>query len=151
MNAAIKLLLMQLDTAFDKRSWHGPNLMGAIRGLSPELALVAPSGRKTPWHQLLHAAYWKYSILRKIAPQTEPFPRRPSNWPNPPLRPDRAQWTADLQLLKDIHAKLREAVSKLQPRELSDRTVWLIQGAAAHDLYHAGQIRLLRRFAPSRR
>jgi hypothetical protein len=41
--------------------------------------------------------------------------------------------------------RLRDAVAKLPAKRLDAKTIWLIQGAAAHDLYHAGQIKLLLR------
>jgi len=35
MSAIIKSMLLDgLDEAFDKKSWHGPNLRGAIRGVT---------------------------------------------------------------------------------------------------------------------
>jgi hypothetical protein len=51
-------------------------------------------------------------------------------------------------LLHDLHRRLRAAVATLPGRRLADgQTVWLIHGAAAHDVYHAGQIRLLRKLS----
>src|SRR5437879_1186142 len=37
-----EFLLTLLDEAFDKRSWHGPNLRGAIRGVTAEQAAWRP-------------------------------------------------------------------------------------------------------------
>jgi hypothetical protein len=53
-----------------------------------------------------------------------------------------------------MHRSLRDAVAKLPPAELH-RTpkgskvsnLSLLSGVAAHDLYHAGQIQLLKRLA----
>ena len=60
-------------------------------------------------------------------------------------------------LLRDEHRKLRAAVAGLSDQSL-DRppvgedtlAVDLVAGIIAHDLYHAGQIQLLKRLAPSR-
>jgi hypothetical protein len=139
------LLVAALDNAFDKRSWHGPNLTGALRGVSAADAARRVRGRKTIWEQALHAAYWKQRVLNKVAGPTR-FARRGSDWPAPPAEPTEAAWRADVRLLHDLHRRLREAVTGLSVNGLvDDRTVWLIHGAAAHDVYHAGQIRLLRR------
>jgi hypothetical protein len=35
-DARITLLLDLLDRAFDKASWHGPNLLGALRRVKPD-------------------------------------------------------------------------------------------------------------------
>jgi hypothetical protein len=64
-------------------------------------------------------------------------------------------WKADVDLLDDMHDALRAAVMRLSAKDL-DRTpagkkvsnFALLSGVAAHDLYHAGQIQLLKRLAP---
>ena len=138
------VLLQALDTAFDKRSWHGPNLLSAVKGVDARLAGRRLPGRKTIWEQVLHAAYWKQRVLNKLAGPSR-FPRKGSNWPAMPNVTDHAGWRADFELLRDIHGRLRDAVAKAPARRLDARTTWLIQGAAAHDLYHTGQIKLLLR------
>jgi len=51
----------------------------------------------------------------------------------------------DIAILEAEHRNLREAVAKFADKALTPAACHLIRGAAAHDLYHAGQIRLLRR------
>jgi hypothetical protein len=138
------VLLQALDTAFDKKSWHGPTLIGALRGVDAATAGKRVRGRKTVWEQALHAAYWKQRILNKLAGPSR-FPRRGSNWPAAPAKADETAWQADVELLRQIHARLRKAVAELPKNGLDAKTAWLIQGAASHDLYHAGQIKLLLR------
>jgi len=138
------VLLQALDTAFDTKSWHGATLIGALRGVNAATATRRVHGRKSIWEQALHAAYWKQRVLNKLAEPSR-FPRRGSNWPAVPDSADRAAWRADVEMLRDVHRRLREAVAKLPSVKLDAKTIWLIQGAAAHDLYHAGQIKLLLR------
>ena len=143
--SGVALLVDALDYAFDRRSWHGPNLMGALRGVGATEASRRVAGRKTIWEQALHAAYWKQRVLSKVAGPSR-FPRPGSDWPPPPAEPTEAAWRADVDLLGELHRRLRSAVASMPPERLGDRQlIWLIHGAAAHDLYHAGQIRLLRR------
>ena len=68
MNADAKRMLLDgLDEAFDKKSWHGPNLRGAMRGVTAVPASWRPAGdRHNIWELTLHAAYWKYVVRRKI-------------------------------------------------------------------------------------
>src|SRR5688500_517091 len=105
-----RLLLDALDQAFDKRSWHGPNLTGALRGLSAAQAAARLPGRKSVWEQALHAAYWKQRVLNKLAGPSR-FPRKGSDWPPPPAERTEAAWKADVALLHGIHRRLREAVA----------------------------------------
>jgi hypothetical protein len=51
-------------------------------------------------------------------------------------------------MLRDIHRQLRASVASLPADRLDAQTTWLVHGAAAHDVYHAGQIKLLRRLPP---
>jgi hypothetical protein len=142
---AVRALLVDvLDRGFDKRSWHGANLKGAIRGLRAADAARRVPGRKCAWEQVLHAAYWKHRVLKRLV-GPEKFPRKGSNWPALPVETTEDAWRADVALLRDINARLRAAVAALPKERLDAKTMWLIEGAAAHDVYHAGQIKLLRR------
>ena len=152
----IRQLLSILDQAYDHRSWHGTNLRGSIRGLSPRQAAWRPAaGRHNVWELVVHAAYWKYAAWRRIvrAPRGA-FRLKGSNWfrrPSPDGASEKA-WRDDLGLLHEVHHSLRAATAALDPGHLyrthrgsADSDFSLAAGAAAHDLYHAGQIQLLKR------
>jgi hypothetical protein len=150
MSAIIKsMLLDSLDEAFDRKSWHGPNLRGAIRGVTAAQAAWRPAGdRHNVWELTLHAAYWKYVVRRKILGEKHgSFSLAGSNFFERPESGAAAEveWKRDIAILVAEHRKLRDAVAKLPARALTPAMCHLIRGAAAHDLYHAGQIRLLRR------
>jgi DinB superfamily len=139
------MLLEFLDEAYDKKSWHGPNLRSALKGVTAEQAArrVAP-GRHNIWEFALHAAYWKYVARRRLTGEKRgAFVIPGSNFFERPVEATEAEWKKDLEILAQEHLKLRAAVSKM--KSLTKEQEHLIRGAAAHDLYHAGQIRLLRR------
>jgi hypothetical protein len=153
-DSRIPLLLEILDEAFDRRGWHGTTLRGAVRGLNPAQALWRPGkGRHCIWELVLHTAYWKYAVRQRLLDGGRgEFPRKPSNWPRLPERPTAGAWRADVALLDSEHAALRKAVAGLSAAALDRRSpkgVWRyreeIHGVAAHDLYHAGQIQLLKK------
>jgi len=150
MSAIAKSMLLDgLDEAFDKKSWHGPNLRGAIRGVTAAQAAWRPArGRHNIWELTLHAAYWKYVVRRKISGEKRgSFALVGSNFFHRPktAAADQATWKHDIAILETEHLRLRDAVANLPARAFSPAICHLIRGAAAHDLYHAGQIRLLRR------
>src|SRR5437870_5154782 len=63
----MKLLLDVFNQAFSGRSWHGTPLWGALRGVSPSLALWRPGrGRHNIWELVLHTAYWKCIVRRRL-------------------------------------------------------------------------------------
>jgi uncharacterized damage-inducible protein DinB len=153
-NPVTEMLLEVMDQAFDQKSWHGTTLLGSLRGLSPEEALWRPAAnRHNIWELALHTAYWKYAVRRRLAGEAVgSFERRPSNWPDTPDPPDLKAWKRDVAFLESEHRKLREVVAALRLAELnlrSPRGVWTnaeeIHGIAAHDLYHTGQIQLIKR------
>jgi uncharacterized damage-inducible protein DinB len=155
--AEIGLLLAVMDAAYDRKSWHGTNLRGSIRGVTLAQASWRPApNRHNIWELVVHAAYWKYIGLRRLTGGTRgSFELEGSNWFERPVTRTPAAWRADVALLERTHRALRAAVEKLPAKELSrtppGSTVSnfaLLSGVAAHDLYHAGQIQLLKRLAP---
>ena len=153
----IELLLEILDQAFDRKGWHGTTLRGALRGMTASDALWRPGpGRHNIWELTVHAAYWKYAVRRRLAGDAMgSFDRKPSNWPAVPQSADARMWKADIRLLEQEHQRLRETIRTLPPRKLQARSpqgVWTnaeeIHGVAAHDLYHTGQIQLIKKLMP---
>lgn len=148
------LLAHQLDLAFKRRSWHGPNLLGSLRGVTPEEAVWRPQPDRHNINELvLHAAYWKYRVCRLIAEKDVPeFELDGADFFERPVMPSKAEWDGDLHLLRLWHSRLRTYALAVSARRLGAKRrshtftiAEVISGAAAHDLYHAGQIRLLRR------
>ena len=150
MSVIASMLLDGLDEAFDRKSWHGPNLRGAIRGVTAAQAAWRPAGdRHNIWELTLHAAYWKYVVRRKILREKRgSFVVAGSNFferPDGGSAATAAAWKRDIAILEAEHRQLRDALAGLPARAFTPAMCHLIRGAAAHDLYHAGQIRLLRR------
>lgn len=151
---ARSMILQLFDEAFDRTAWHGPNLWQSLRGVTAEQASWRPApGRHNIWEETLHAAYWKYVIRRKLrGGKRGGFVLAGSNFFTRPEagKPGEAAWKRDKEILRSEHAALREAIgralSKPQSAKLS-RALW---GVAFHDVYHAGQIRLLRRLMEKR-
>ena len=149
-------LLSILDQAYDHRSWHGTNLRGSIRRVSPRQAAWRPaSGRHNIWEMVVHAASWKYAVWRRLARKPRgAFPLKGSNWFRRPQDTSEAAWRADLALLDEMHRSLRAVAATLSRRELfrkskgsRETSFSLLSGVAAHDLYHAGQIQLLKKLS----
>ena len=101
----------------------------------------------------MHAAYWKYAAWRRLTGEKRgTFAQAGSNWFASPAPPTEAAWRKDVALLVHYHGLLRAAVAGLADADLDRRAACgretvgrLVRGIAAHDLYHAGQIQLLKR------
>ena len=149
-----ELLVKIMDQAFNKSAWHGTNLFGSISRLSLEQVVWRPTPKNhNIWEIALHTAYWKYALWRRLTGEARgTFPRRPSDWPKLPESLSIDNWKKDRDLLTHQHNLLRQAVldcpsSRLNaaPRTSKWSLAQVIYGVASHDLYHAGQIQLLKR------
>ena len=160
LHPEIEHLLAMLEEAYSRAAWHGPNLRGSLRGLSAHNAAWCPAkGRHNIWEIAVHAAYWKYAVWRRlIGEKRGSFALKGSNWfVRPPVGknqglPHEKTWLADVTLLAEEHQRLKAAVTAFDP-ECLDRPAKsskstarrLIVGVAFHDVYHAGQIQLIKR------
>jgi uncharacterized damage-inducible protein DinB len=144
-----ELVLRLLDEAYEKKTWHGPNLRQAIRGVSAQEAARRPgAGCHNIWEETLHAAYWKYAVRRRIeGGKRGSFVLKGSNFfPRPEKgKASEGAWRADKELLEREHRALRAAIEKALETPRGAKFLRQIYGVALHDVYHAGQIRLLRR------
>ena len=150
----IEHLLSMLDEAYNRAAWHGPNLRGSIRGLTAREAAKSPgAGRHNIWEIVIHAAYWKYVVRRRLLGEKRgSFSLSGSNWFVRPVDRSEKAWRADVALLEREHQRLKETVSSIHPKDLDRRArgsktvAWrLIAGIAFHDVYHAGQIQLIKK------
>ena len=161
MDQRVRVLLEVFDQAYRAPAWHGTPLRGTIRGISAQQALWRPPpgpGRNCIWDLVLHTAYWKYIVRRRLLRDPElSFPREGANFPALPVRLDEAAWRRDRTLLDEQHALLRRAIAGLDPAQLERRgwrSKWKVKqevyGIASHDLYHAGQIQVLKKLMKRR-
>ncbi len=151
----IELLVRSIEEAYRQKTWHGPNLRGSIRGLSAREANWRPGrGRHSIWEIALHCAYWKYTVGRRIlGTKRGSFPLKGSNWfERPHLREGEMAWRGTVRLLDDTHRRMVAAIIGLSAARLNGVTKGshvsmrqMIEGIAKHDVYHAGQIQLIKR------
>ena len=144
-----ELVLTLLDEAYTRKTWHGPNLRQAIRGVSAKQAAWRPgAGRHNIWEETLHAAYWKYAVRRRMeGGKRGAFALKGSNFFPRPEKGNAGEraWRADKELLEREHRALRASIEKALETPRGAKFLRQIYGVALHDVYHAGQIRLLRR------
>src|SRR5437763_14760226 len=144
-----RLVLALLGEAYERKTWHGPNLKQSLKGVSVVEAAWRPrAGRHNIWEVALHAAYWKYTVRRRIAGQKRgSFALKGSNFFARPEKGNatEAAWHADKKLLEQEHSALCAAVAQALRKPHDTKFLKQLYGVAFHDVYHAGQIRLLRR------
>lgn len=147
------LLLTLIDEAYEKKTWHGPNLRQSLKGVTAEQAAWRPAkNRHNIWEETLHAAYWKYAMRRRIERgKRGSFALKGSNFFERPEKgkETEAAWNVDKKILDDEYRALRRAIENVVETSKEKKLLPGIYGVAFHDIYHAGQIRLLRRLMES--
>lgn len=150
----ISILLQLIDEAYERKTWHGPNLKGSLRRVSAEEAAWRPNAtRHNIWEIAVHAAYWKYAVRRRLLDgKRGSFPLKGSDWFKLPADKSEALWKEHLYLLEQTHRSMRDAIEQFPASKLYTTTphskvtnIAVIYGIANHDIYHAGQIQVLKR------
>jgi len=148
----MQILTDLLIESFQSKAWHGPNLRGSLRGLTARQASRRPGVRRhSIWEIAVHCAYWKYIVWRRILGEKKgSFYRKGSNWFT--VGTSKKDWQADLVMLRTYHEQLLKAVRTMKPSDLRKTprgstvsTAAILRGIASHDVYHAGQIQLIKR------
>jgi hypothetical protein len=143
------LLLALLDEGYQRKTWHGPNLRQALKGVTAKQAAWRPApGRHNIWEETLHAAYWKYAVRRRLeGGKRGSFVLKGHNFFARPEKGNATEsaWRADQDILETEHWAMVDTIAKMLQSPISEKNLKMIYGVAFHDVYHAGQIRLLRR------
>ncbi len=149
---AIENILDQLDVNFRGDAWHGPSLMRLLADVTAEQAAAKPiQNAHSIWELVLHIKFWKDAPKRRLAGEAfEPTPEE--DWPEV-TDTSEAAWENTLKELEASHEQLAEAVSKIDDSQLHEPAAgkdysnyFMIHGVIQHDLYHAGQIGLLKKY-----
>lgn len=144
----IARLLDLLDRAWEGPSWHGPSVRESLAGVSAAAAAARPvATAHTIGELVLHMATWKRAVARRLGGR--PYvPPDAENFPPFAAR----DWRRAVATLRREHGRLRVALARLSPPALAKPAVpgssfayLQAHGAIHHDLWHAGQIVVLRR------
>jgi uncharacterized damage-inducible protein DinB len=147
------LIAEQLRRAFDGDAWHGPALLELLRDVDTATAAAKPlPNAHSIWELVLHIAAWDDAACRRLA-GNECQPEGLDNFPAVP-KPTEAAWRKAVTDAKRKHDVLVKTVAALPESRLRDRVpgkeydfYFMLHGVAQHELYHAGQIAILKKAA----
>jgi uncharacterized damage-inducible protein DinB len=141
----------QLQRAQEGDAWHGPSLRELLTGVTAAQAAARPVPEAhSIWEIVHHVAAWEDAVRRRLAGERVSLTGE-GDWP-PVHEPTEAAWVETRDRLAAGGRRLRETIAAFPPARLeelrsdSGQTYYLlIQGVIQHDLYHAGQVGLLRK------
>jgi uncharacterized damage-inducible protein DinB len=142
----------QLKRAFEGDAWHGPAVLEVLQGVTAARATAKPvPGAHSIWEIVLHIAVWEDVARRRLSGEPVGSVPPAQDWP-PANGSDEAAWSAALAALRSGHQALRRTIAKLSDARLQEKVpdgeytnYLLAHGVIQHDLYHAGQIALLKK------
>jgi uncharacterized damage-inducible protein DinB len=142
----------QLRRAFEGNAWHGP----AVRELLADVTAAKAAGRPLPnahsiWEIALHMATWERVVHQRL--QGETVANLPTEQDWPPVRDtSEAAWRQAVRDLEQANHDLHAAIAQSNEARLADmapgkdHSVYvMLHGIIQHDLYHAGQIAVLKK------
>lgn len=142
----------QLRRSFEGEAWHGPAVLEALAGISAEQAAAHPiPGAHSIWELVLHLAGTYDLVLRRLAGDGRMLTPEEDWRPAPPVSAE--SWARTVEVLRELNEDVRRAVRGFDPERLDQPLVaeppytayTQFIGITQHDLYHAGQIAILKR------
>jgi uncharacterized damage-inducible protein DinB len=143
----------QYQRSWDGDAWHGPSLREVLRDVTASEANARPiAGAHTIAETVQHLSYWKWAAVERVNGKLV-SPEHDEQWPAPRDASESA-WREALALLEARHQALKQTLEKLKDEQLTQpiagRNYNLyvqLHGNLQHDIYHIGQVALLKRAA----
>src|SRR5690349_6506784 len=145
----------QFRRAFDGEAWHGPAVLALLEGVTAEQAAAHPiPGAHSIWELTLHIAAWEQACRRRL--QGDPAQLSDEENFRPVNDTSEQAWENAKKFLIDTHRELLDELAQLDEARLNEpiiassdipfsTTYVTLHGGVQHDLYHAGQIAILKK------
>jgi uncharacterized damage-inducible protein DinB len=146
----VEILADQINRAFRGESWHGPSVLEVLAGVSAEDAAAHPiAGAHSIWEIVLHLTGGYILVLRRVRGERAQLSPE-EEWP-PMAEASSEAWRESQRSLEELNRQLQSAVRAFPAERLSQElgsqysAYTQFCGAPQHDLYHAGQIVILKK------
>jgi uncharacterized damage-inducible protein DinB len=146
----------QLRRAFSGEAWHGDSLLEILNGVAAAQAAARPvKHAHSIWELVLHITAWDSAVRRRLAGEAVALSDE-QNFPSV-MDSSEGAWRRAVENAQRVHNELVEAVAAFPDERLSERVpgklnepdwydfYYMLHGVAQHELYHAGQIALLKK------
>lgn len=148
MNTEVESLLALLTKTFEKGAWHGPTVKETLEGISPANAFNRLPNTHSIIELVAHMTVWRNYVTRKLKGDLAYKVTDDLNFPQP------KSWEEAVHDLDTSQVELLAAIRSHAPTDLSAQVSWttdpisyyaILHGVIHHDLYHIGQINLIKK------
>lgn len=144
----------QLRRAFEGDAWHGDSLLEILEGVDAKTAAARPiAGAHSIWELVLHIAAWDGAVLRRMHADVPVELDDEENFPAVTNQSE-AGWQDAKRHARHTHENLIKSVAEFPESRLGETIPGkdydftnMLMGVVQHELYHAGQIALLKKAA----
>ena len=149
----VERILDQLKRAYEGNAWHGPSVRELLADVTAEQAHARPlRNAHSIWELTHHIAVWENAGRRRLSGDRAQIEiSSPEDWP-PADDTSEAAWQKAKASIDRSHQSLIEAIARVPESRLDEpisegmSTVYAtLHGVIQHDLYHAGQIAILKK------
>jgi len=144
----------QIRRAFDGDAWHGDSVVEILTGVNAKIAAAHPiKNAHSIWDLVLHMAAWDGAVLKRTGGTAVEL-RDEQNFP-PVKDTSEMAWGKAIEHAKHTHSELAKAVAAFPDSRLQEQVpgktenyynfFYMFSGIVQHELYHAGQIALLKK------
>ena len=150
---AIERILDQLNRAYGGQAWHGPALRELLEDVTEDEAMAHPIADV---HSTIEIVAHLRATMDMVSTRLAGNPKElttEEDWSDV----TRTSWAAALEELDHAESRVCDAVARLTPEDLDkivvgkDYTTYvMVHGVVQHNLYHAGQIAMLKKACRSR-
>jgi len=153
MTEEIKRIHKNISATYDGQPWYGDNVLSLLSGISAEKAAVKPEKLNHSIAEIVcHITAWRYFVIEKMKGNAEyEVWDTELNWKKI-VTLNETEWnTIQDDLLKSQNQLLQQIeqmpesllVTQVDGRKYNFRL--MLQGIAQHDIYHSGQISMIRK------
>ena len=151
MNSEVHRIGSQLKRSYEGGAWHGPSVLEVIECVGWEQAFQTPVlGFHSICELILHIAAWAEVGARALNGDVYGSLPEEADWPDVG-KPSEASWKRALMKCNVAQRKLRDLL-KQYPDDQLHQTLpgkeysmyFVLQGILQHNVYHAGQIAVLK-------
>jgi uncharacterized damage-inducible protein DinB len=148
MKSEIQNIINTLTHTFEKNAWHGPAVLEVLEGVNEANAMNRIENSHSIIQLVAHMTAWRNYVVEKLNGNDTFELTDDENFS------DQNNWQFVLTQLKESQQKLLDALAKTPAEKLNEKVPGrefkffvMLHGIIHHDIYHIGQIQLLKKFS----